>query len=196
MVPSLSERPGRRRTISSRSRLRNEWVTTAPSGVRLVLASGHGTADDARRYAFLVGTAEGAALRAAHECAFGVLCAADRATVVAAVQDHTLAGIRLTPDDLPALARLVVAADAGVRVGARVAAHRPPGEAPRHRRRGHAVGRDRVCRVGATRGRGGRRGAPTDRGWDSIDDNQVYRFTHHSQEVIGGSQAVFSRRRG
>jgi hypothetical protein len=35
-----------------------------------------------------------------------------------------------------------------------------------------------------------------DRGWDSIDDNQVYRFTHHSQEVIGGSQAVFRRRRG
>jgi hypothetical protein len=37
---------------------------------------------------------------------------------------------------------------------------------------------------------------PPDRGWDSIDDHQVYRFTHHSQEVIGGSPAVFRRRGG
>jgi hypothetical protein len=37
---------------------------------------------------------------------------------------------------------------------------------------------------------------PPDRGWDSIDDHHVYRFTHHSQAVIGGSQAVFRRRGG
>ena len=67
--------------------------------------------EEARRYAFLVATAEGAALRASHEWAFGVLCTADRATLVATVQDHTLAGVRLTPEDIPALARLIVAAE-------------------------------------------------------------------------------------
>ena len=152
---------------------------------------------DARRYAFLVGTAEGAALRAAHEWAFGVLSATDRAAVVAAVQDHTMAGVRLTPDDIPALARLVVAAERRrsgqvleslttslqVRVHATVvaamtwdetayAAWEPPADGTE----------DEV--------------PPRDRGWDSIDDHQVYRFTHHSQEVIGGSQAVFRRRGG
>ena len=34
------------------------------------------------------------------------------------------------------------------------------------------------------------------RSWDGIDDNQSIRFTYHSQEVIGGRQAVFTRRRG
>src|SRR5699024_1417647 len=137
-----------------------------------------------------------AALRAAHESALAVLGPADRATVVVTVQEHTLAGFRVTPADLPALARLVVAAErrrsgqvldalptslsarihAAVVAGltwdaAAYAGWEPPSDEP-----------DEV--------------PPADRGWDSIDDNQVYRFTHHSQEVIGGRQAVFRRRRG
>ena len=152
---------------------------------------------DARRYAFLVATAEGPALRAAHEWAFGVLSTSDRAAVVASVQDHTLAGVRLTPDDIPALARLVVAAErrrsgqvleslptsVHVRIHATVVAAMTWDEAAYAEWEPPAQGvQDEV--------------PPADRGWDSIDDHQVYRFTHHSQEVIGGSQVVFRRRGG
>ena len=126
-----------------------------------------------------------------------MLGATDRATVVAAVQDHTLAGVRLTPDDILdawlAWSSLPNAAGPGqVLESLPTSLQRP---VPRHRRRGHGLGRGRVCRVGAAgANRSMTRSLPPDRGWDSIDDHQVYRFTHHSQEVIGGSQAVFRRR--
>lgn len=152
--------------------------------------------EHARRYAFLVGTAVDAATRAAHEGALRALSSGDRATVVAAVRDHTLAGTRLTPDDITALARLVVAAErrrAGLveslptavrwRLYATVLAALPC---------------DDDAYAGWEPPRPADEDEPfvVDRGWDAIDDNQVYRFTHHSQEVIGGRQAVFRRRGG
>ena len=152
---------------------------------------------DARRYAFLVGTAEGAALRAAHEWAFGVLSATDRAAVVASVQDHTLAGVRLTPDDSPARARLVGAAER--RRSGQVLESLPTSVHVRiHATVVAAMTWDEAAYAAWQPQRAGTEdeAPPGDRGWDSIDDHQVYRFTHHAQEVIGGSQAVFRRRGG
>ena len=113
------------------------------------------------------------------------------------MQDHTLAGVRLTPADLARLARLVVAAE-----------RRRPGQVLESLPTALRV-RVHVTVVAAMAWDEAAYAAweppadeaddevpPPDRGWDSIDDHQVYRFTHHSQEVIGGSQAVFCRRGG
>ncbi len=152
--------------------------------------------DDARRYAFLVDTAEVAALRTAHELVLAGLGPAHRGVLLDVVRDHALVGVRLTTADVPALARLVVAAE--------------------RRRCGLLL--DELPDAVRVRLRAGVTGVLSwdeqayaawsppllveeeltvlDRGWDSIDDLQVYRFTHHSQEVIGGRQAVFRRRGG
>jgi hypothetical protein len=153
--------------------------------------------EQARRYAFLVDTAEGAALRAAHEWALGALSAGELAALVVAVQDHTLAGVRLTPRDVPALARLLVAAERrrpsqvleSLPTALRVRVHATVVGALAWDEAAYAGWSPRVKPLEDEV-------PPSDRGWDSIDDHQVYRFTHHSQEVIGGSQAVFRRRGG
>ena len=149
-----------------------------------------------RRYAFLLATAEDAALRAAHEWAVGALSAGERAALVESIQDHTLAGVRLTPRDVCGLARLLASAErrrpgqvlAALPTALRVRVHATVLGALTWDEAAYAAWEPPLEPVDEL--------PPLDRGWDSIDDNQVYRFTHHSQEVIGGSQAVFRRRRG
>lgn len=61
-----------------------------------------------RQYRYLLRTAPGDALEHAHLEALGVLSPQDRAAVLRTVQEQLVAGLRLEPDDVPALARLVV----------------------------------------------------------------------------------------
>lgn len=153
--------------------------------------------EHARRYAFLVDTSEWAALLAAHVSALAALGVDDRATLMGAVQDHTLAGVRLTPRDLGALSRLLVAAE--VRRPGLVLESLPTSlQARVHATVIEAMTWDEVAYAAwePPPEPVDEEPPPRDRGWDSIDDHQVYRFTHHSQEVIGGRQAVFRRRGG
>ncbi|HET6693388.1 MAG TPA: hypothetical protein VFG97_03725 [Pedococcus sp.] len=61
-----------------------------------------------RQYRYFLRTAPGDALEHAHLEALGVLSPQDRAAVLRTVQEQLVAGLRLEPDDVPALARLVV----------------------------------------------------------------------------------------
>jgi hypothetical protein len=61
-----------------------------------------------RQYRYLLRTAPGDALEHAHLEALEVLSRQERAVVLATVQEQLVAGLRLGPDDVPALARLVV----------------------------------------------------------------------------------------
>ena len=153
--------------------------------------------DLARRYAFLVATCPPQTLRGAHEHAFVRLGAADRAALLHAVREESLTGHRLTPELVSHLARLVVAAE---RRHPGLVLDVVPGPLRRlvHERVVTAVPCDERAYAAWSPPDPQDHGPDHswDRGWDGIDDNQVYRFTDHSQEVLGGSQAVFTRRKG
>jgi hypothetical protein len=152
--------------------------------------------DDERRYAFLVDTAEVAALRAAHELVLAGLSRAHRGVLLEVVRDHALVGVRLTPAEVPALARLVVAAER--RRSGQVLDELPDAVRVRLQAGVTAVltWDDQAYAAWSPPVLDEEELTVLDRGWDSIDDLQVYRFTYHSQEVIGGRQAVFRRRGG
>lgn len=75
-----------------------------------------------RQYRYLLRTAPPDALDAVHREALAGVAAADRAAVLRTVQEHLVAGLRLDPDDVPGLSRLVVLGE-----------RRAPGALLRHR---------------------------------------------------------------
>jgi hypothetical protein len=87
-----------------------------------------------RQYRYLLRTAPVDALEHAHLEALTAVGSSDREVVLRTVQDQLVSGLRLQPDDVPALARLVVLGE-----------RRSPGSVLRHcdaevlRRLGHAA---------------------------------------------------------
>lgn len=150
-----------------------------------------------RRYAFLVATVEVEALRAAHERALAAAPVEHRRLVLVALRDECLTGERLTPELVSRLARLLVAAERR-RVGTVLDSLPTDVRIPLQRNVISALAWDESSYAAWEPP-----APPAEEevphlgnGWEGIDDNQVIRFTHHSQEVIGGRQAVFTRRRG
>ena len=186
MVPSLSERPpptGRIRSPRGHASQRVGHGRPAGMPLRPSLRSWH-RADHARRYAFLSTPRRGRSCARRTSVALACLSPSTARSLLEAVQDHALVGVRLTHADVPALARLVVAAErraAGLRSSTSCPTRCGCGSRRGSRRR--CTGTSRRMPPGHHRPPVEDEAPPPDRGWDSIDDHQVYRFTEHCQEV-------------